>query len=263
MFNLATRKVRLNMSEIDFQVSNDVGTLTVNRPKVHNALDWKAMEAFSEVVEGAHNRPELRALIVTGAGTSFVSGGDLKDLANYPGRRDGLRLATIMGKTLERLKALPMPTIAAINGPARGGGAEIAVACDQRIMSKDADIGFVHARLGITTAWGGARYLLQLVGYPKALELLTTGRVLSAQEAQAIGLVDHVTSNGHSKLSALELAAEMAQHPVEAVRGAKRLLRFAVAYPEVSKHAERRLFARLWESDFRKQAVKRFLNRPK
>jgi len=251
------------MTAIEFRVEDNVGTLTVNRPKVHNALDWKAMDAFSEVVEAAHDQPELRAFIVTGAGHSFVSGGDLKDLANYPGRRDGLRLATVMGKTLERLKSLPMPTIAAINGPARGGGAEIAVSCDQRIIDEKADIGFVHARLGITTAWGGARYLLQVVGYPKALELLSTGRVLGATEAMEIGLVDHIAENGRVKERALTLAAEMAQHPPEAVRAAKRLLRFAVAYPEVSKHAERRLFARLWEGEFRRKAVERFLNRSK
>lgn len=251
------------MPDIEFRVENEVGTLTVNRPKVHNALDWKAMEAFSELVEKAHSLRGLRALIVTGAGQSFVSGGDLKDLANYPKRRDGLRLASIMGKALERLRSLPMPTIAVINGPARGGGAEIAVACDLRIIAEEADIGFVHARLGITTAWGGARYLLQLVGYPKALELLSTARVLSALESKDIGLVDHIAPRGQAMHSALELAAEIAQHPLEAVRGAKRLLRFAVAFPEVSKHAERRLFARLWESDFRLQAVKRFLNRGK
>ena len=251
------------MPDVEFRIEDGVGTLTVNRPRVHNALDWKAMEVFAELVEEAHTHKELNALILTGAGHSFVSGGDLKDLANYPNRRDGLRLASIMGKALERLKSLPMPTIAAINGPARGGGAEIAVACDLRIIAEEADIGFVHARLGITTAWGGARYLLQLVGYPKALELLSTARVLSALEAKDIGLVDHIAPNGQAMHSALELAAEMAKHPVDAVRGAKRLLRFAIAYPEISKHAERRLFARLWEGEYRQQAVERFLNRGK
>lgn len=251
------------MASIELATKNDIGILTVNRPEVHNALDWSTMEAFSATVEELHEESSLRALIVTGAGTSFVSGGDLKALVDFPKRRDGLRLATIMGKTLERLRALPMPVIAAINGPARGGGAEIAVACDQRIIDKEADIGFVHARLGITTAWGGARFLLQLVGYPKALELLGTGRVLSALDAMEIGLVDHIVPQGQALDSAMELASEMGQHPVEAVRAAKRLLRFAVAYPEVAKHAERRLFARLWEGEFRQKAVERFLNRSK
>lgn len=251
------------MPDVEFRIEDGVGTLTVNRPKVHNALDWNTMESFSALVEEVHTHKELNALIVTGAGQSFVSGGDLKDLVHYPKRRDGLRLASIMGKALERLKSLPMPTIAAINGPARGGGAEITVACDLRIIAEEADIGFVHARLGITTAWGGARYLLQLVGYSKALELLSTARVVNALEAKDIGQVDHIAPSGQAMQSALELAAEIAQHPVEAVRAAKRLLRFAIAFPEVSKHAERRLFARLWEGEYRQKAVERFLNRGK
>ncbi len=254
----------VNAKSIEFHVNGDkIATLTVNRPEVRNALDWGAMDAFAEAVESAHQSPDLRALIVTGGGDTFVSGGDLKALSTYTKERHGLRLAVVMGKALEKLRALPCPTIAAINGPARGGGAEIAVACDQRVMAENADIGFVHARLGITTAWGGARFLLQLVGYPMAMELLTTGRVLNAQEAKEIGLVDHVTEPGAALSTAIDLARIMAQHPIEAVRAAKRLLRFAVASPLVAKHAERRLFAGLWDSEFRRQAVARFLNRKK
>ncbi len=248
---------------IHYEITNGVGTLTVDRPAVRNALDWNAMRAFAAAVEDAHRDKDLRALIVTGAGDTFVSGGDLRVLKDYPKRRDGLRLAMIMGKALERLRSLPAPTIAAINGPARGGGAEIAVSCDQRVMARGADIGFVHAHLGITTAWGGARYLFLTVGYPQALELLTTGRVLGAEEAADIGLVDHLAPQDSALDAARELAAEMARHPVEAVRAAKRLLRFAVAYPEVAKHAERRLFASLWDSNYRREAVRRFLNKDK
>ncbi|MQC26118.1 MAG: enoyl-CoA hydratase/isomerase family protein [Chloroflexi bacterium] len=251
------------MPGIEYHVDGGVATLTVNRPEVRNALDWETMREFALAVQQANSNKQLRALLVTGARETFVSGGDLKALADYPKRRDGLRLSSIMGKALEQLRALPMPTIAVINGPARGGGAEIAVACDQRIMAEDADIGFVHARLGITTAWGGARYLLQIVGYPKALELLTTGRVLNAEEAVEMGLVDQLVPSMQALSRAQELAAEMAQHPVEAVRAAKRLLRFALAYPLVSKHAERQLFASLWDSEFRRAAVDPFLNRKK
>ncbi|MEX2161688.1 MAG: enoyl-CoA hydratase/isomerase family protein [Anaerolineales bacterium] len=240
-----------------------IATLTINRPQVRNALDWDAMRLFAEAVERAAQSLDLRALIVTGGGDTFVSGGDLKALQPYTKRRDGMRLAVIMGKALEALRALPFPTIAAINGPARGGGAEIAAACDQRVIAEGADIGFVHAHLGITTAWGGARYLLQLVGYPMALELLTTGRVLAAHEAKEIGLVDHVAAAGQALQAARDLALQMAQHPVEAVRAAKRLLRFGLANPLVAKHAERRLFASLWDTEFRRKAVERFLNRKK
>lgn len=261
---LVVFKRLIAMNGINFDISSSgVATLTVDRPEVRNGLDWAAMRAFAAAVEQAAKTRDLRALIVTGAGETFVSGGDLKALAPYTKRRDGLRLAVIMGNALEKLRGLQCPTIAAINGPARGGGAEIAVACDQRVIADGADIGFVHARLGITTAWGGARYLLQLVGYPMALELLSTGRVLKAAEAKEIGLVDHVAAAGGALQAAGEIAAQMAQHPIEAVRAAKRLLRFAVASPLVAKHAERRLFSNLWDSEYRRQAVARFLNRGK
>ncbi len=252
------------MDGINFLVdSGGVGTLTVDRPAVRNALDWDAMRAFAEAIERAGKLLDLRALIVTGGGETFVSGGDLKALAPFTKRRDGLRLAIIMGKALTKLRRLHCPTIAAINGPARGGGAEIAVACDERVMADGADIGFVHSSLGITTAWGGARYLLQLVGYPMALELLTTGRVLEAGEAKEIGLVDHITAPGGAVQVARDLAQQMAQHPAEAVRAAKRLLRFAVKHPEAAKHAERRIFASLWDSEYRRAAVARFLSHKK
>ena len=252
------------MQGIEFALDpHGIATLTVDRPEVRNALDWDAMRAFADAVGRAIKLPDLRALIVTGAGATFVSGGDLKALESYTRRRDGMRLAVIMGKALQYLRALPCPTIAAINGPAIGGGAEIAAACDQRVIDEGASIGFVHARLGITTAWGGARYLLQLVGYPMALDLLATGRVLGAQEAKEIGLVDHVTAPGGAMQTARDLAQQMAQHPVEAVRAAKRLLRFGLANPLVARHAEWRLFASLWDTEFRRQAVARFLNRKK
>ena len=252
------------MDGIEFVVdAGGVATLTVDRPDVPNALDWSAMRSFSETIGRAAKMLNLRALIVTGAGDTFVSGGDLKALEPYTKRSDGLRLAVIMGKALDKLRRLHCPTIAAINGPARGGGAEIAAACDERVMAEDADIGFVHSRLGITTAWGGARFLLQLVGYPMALELLATGRVLQAGEAKEIGLIDHITAPGGALQVARDLAQQMAQHPGEAVRAAKRLLRFAVKHPSAAKHAERRIFASLWDSEYRRQAVARFLKRNK
>ncbi|MBX3046299.1 MAG: enoyl-CoA hydratase/isomerase family protein [Anaerolineales bacterium] len=250
------------MNGIEFTLdSNSIATLVVNRPQVRNGLDWAAMDSFAAAIKRVANNKRIRALIITGAGQTFVSGGDLKALAPYTKRKDGMRLATVMGKALRALRGLHCPTIAAINGPARGGGAEIAVACDQRIMAEDADIGFVHAKLGITTAWGGARYLLQLVGYPTALELLSTARVLAAGEAKAIGLVGHLTAPGGALEAARTLAAEMAQHPAEAVQAAKRLLQFAVASPLVARHAERRLFSFLWDTEYRRQAVARFLKR--
>lgn len=251
------------MSGIEYQVeSSGIATLAVNRPEVRNALDWEAMLTISEVLQRAAKTPDLRALIITGRGNTFIAGGDMKALAPYDTRRDGLRLSKLMGKALEGLRSLPFPTIAAINGPARGGGAEIAVACDLRVMAEGADIGFVQASLGIATGWGGARYLLQILGYPKALDLLATGRVLTAEEAKDLGLADHLVKAGGALAAAYELAQQIAKHPVEAVRAAKSLLRYALTAPLVAKPAEQKLFATLWASEFKRKVVaERFLKK--
>jgi enoyl-CoA hydratase len=240
-------------------VPNGISILTVNRPEVSNALDWEAMDAFGDVIERTRKNKETRALIVTGHGDVFIAGGDLKALARYGKRKDGMRLSKLMGRTLRRMRELHCPTIAAINGPARGGGAEIAVACDIRVMAENANIGFVHASLGIAPGWGGARYLLQLVGYSRALELLATGRIVASVEAREIGLAEYVVPAGKALETAQEIATKIAAHPRQAIRAAKRLLRFALASPDAIRSEERRLFAELWGSEYKSEAIERFL----
>jgi enoyl-CoA hydratase len=253
------------MPEIEFHVDErGIGQLIVNRPEVRNALNWSAMRAFADAIEHAHDTPNLCALIVTGAGRSFISGGDIQELQDYPSRADGLRLATIMGDALARLEALPCPTIAAINGPARGGGAEVAVACDIRLMSEDADIGFVHSKLGIATAWGGGQRLLRAVGYSRALDLLITGRVLSSNEALSLRLINQIVPATEAVTEAIKLAEQIASNPPHATQAAKRILRLSLAHTEgLAMEAERAEFPPLWDTEFRREAVKKFFNRGK
>jgi enoyl-CoA hydratase len=240
--------------------SRHIGLLTVNRPHVRNALSWDAMRAFAEGVEQAHATPALRALIITGAGKAFSAGGDMNDLKDSPTREAGLRLAIIMGDALARLDALPCPTLAALNGPALGGGAEIAVTCDLRVMAEDATIGFVQARLGLIPGWGGGQRLMRVVGYARALELLTTARVLSAGEAHALGLANQIAGAGQALVAAHKLAEQIAAHPPAAVQAAKRVLRYGLT-PETGAalEHERAEFPPLWESDFRHEAMRKFL----
>ena len=253
------------MTGITFNLDqHGIATLKVDRPEVRNALDWDAMQAFGEAVQQAEDTPDLRALIVTGGGDTFVSGGDVKAVRHSPTQADGLRLATIMGDALAKLQLLPCPTIAAINGPARGGGAEITVACDMSIIAADADIGFVHTRLGIITAWGGGQRLLREVGYAAALELMTTGRVIQPDEALRLRLVNRVVPAGRAYSASLELAREIASRPQQAIQAAKRVLRNSVAHPQGDAYmAEREEFPLLWDSDYRRAAFDKFLNKDK
>jgi len=244
------------------EVGNDgVGILRVNRPQVMNALDWAAMEAFRQRVLEARDDNRVRALVVTGSGDrAFVSGGDLSDLQHYPTEQDGRRLADVMGEALHELDQVEIPVVAAINGHARGGGCEIAVACDIRIASENASLGFVHVQQGVTTGWGGAQRLKRLVGYGRAVEMLLTGRIISPQEASQIGLVEQVVPQGEALPTARALAATIASHPPQAVRALKRLVRLEVSEAFA---AEREMLGQLWASADHQEAVSAFLEKRK
>jgi enoyl-CoA hydratase/carnithine racemase len=231
-----------------------------DRPQARNALTWEAMRQFAEAVSAAQTIPDLRCLIVTGRPEAFCAGGDVFELDAYPTRVDGARLSALMAEALDRLEALPIPTIAAIEGPALGGGAEIAVACDIRIMAEAATFGMMHVRLGITPAWGGGQRLLRLTGYARALEWLTIGRVLTAQEAFSYGLANRVVGKGHAMAEASAVAQSIIANDPASVQAAKRLLRAGILLaPESAAKAERAEFPDLWAAPAHLAASAAFL----
>ncbi len=249
------------MPTILFEVHEPgVALLTINRPQARNALTWEAMQAFARAIEAAHLQPDLRALVITGAGGAFCAGGDLFELDGFPTRADGARLSSIMGQALERLEALPFPTIAAMEGPAFGGGAEVALACDLRVMAHDARLGLMHVRLAICPAWGGGQRLLRMVGYARALEWLAAGRVLSAEACADFGLANRVVPSGEALAQALHLAGEFAARAPAALRAVKRLLRAGLTLPaDQALAAERAEFPDLWAGDEHLRASARFV----
>jgi enoyl-CoA hydratase len=242
--------------------SPSVAILRLHRPEARNALTWSGMDLFAQAVRRAASSDHLKALIITGAGDAFCSGGDLFELHDYLEREDGLRLAGGMGAALDALEALPFPTIAAIEGPALGGGAELALACDLRVAADGASLGLMHVRLAITPAWGGGQRLLRLVGYGRAFEWLTTGRVLSAEEAYAFGLINRRTGRGQALDEARALAEALVARDPAAVRAVKRLLRagLTLPYPEAMQ-SEREEFPDRWASAAHRAASAAFVAR--
>ncbi len=239
-----------------------VAQITVSRPRVRNALDWETMDAFAETVRALRSDPEIRAAVLCGADGTFLSGGDLRALHDAVTEADGARLVRVMSDALDDLAALPFPVIAAIDGAARGGGAEIALACDLRVMARDATLGFVQINLGLMPGWGGAGRLLRTVGYGRALLWLTTGEILDAEEACRHGLVERLAPPGGALSEALELAERIASRHPPAVRAIKRTLRAYLEVPPAEAAvAEREAFPPLWVDEFHLQAVERFLNR--
>jgi len=211
-----------------------VATLTFNRPEVRNAFSTvEQVEAFVAAVEGLGRDPELSVVIVTGAGTAFSSGGDVKGMLNETGFAAGstLDLRHRYRHDVQRLTgslfALELPTIAAVNGPAIGLGCDLACCCDMRIASSTARFAQSFIKLGLVPGDGGAWFFQRIVGISKAYELSFTGDTIDAPEAERIGLVSQVVAPEGLLPAAHALADRIAANPPQSLRLTKQLLREA------------------------------------
>ncbi|MDQ0191250.1 enoyl-CoA hydratase [Alicyclobacillus cycloheptanicus] len=201
--------------------ADGVVTLTLNRPESANALSQALLQALHGAVYDLHFRPDVRAVILTGAGSkAFCAGADLKERRGMPEVQVRQAVARIRS-VVESIAALPMPTIAAVNGVAFGGGTELALACDLRIAAASAKMGLTETGLAIIPGAGGTQRLPRLIGLAKAKELIYTARRIDAQTALAIGLVNQVAADDELLPAARALAAEIAQNGPVAVRQAK------------------------------------------
>jgi enoyl-CoA hydratase len=245
-------------SEVELEVEGRLAVLTIDRPDRRNAIGLGTMGELDETLDEAE-RAGINVLVVRGAGTrAFVSGGDLKELAAIRDEADAVEMAMRMRRLLDRLARLPFPTVAALNGHALGGGAEVAVAADLRVASEEIRIGFTQVRLAIMPAWGGAERLVELVGRSRALLLIGSGDTLTAPEAERIGLVDVVASRTEFDAAWLRVAESFATLPPEAARSIKHVVTAAKPndHPALEREAVRR-FAKLWIADEHWQAAER------
>jgi methylglutaconyl-CoA hydratase len=187
---------------------NGVGRLTLNRPAARNAISWDLLNALRDQIATCHDDAELRALIVTGTGDrAFCAGADLKERKTYSEAKTRQFVRRIGAMTAE-IGRLPMPTICALNGHAFGGGCEIALACDLRVMASGFQIGLTETALAIVPGAGGTQRLPRIVGVAKAKELIFTAARLPAEEALAIGLVNRVTADALGTAEALAAAIQ-------------------------------------------------------
>lgn len=248
---------------IDLKIDDSIAVLQVNRPQARNALNWAAQELFAQAVERVALEETARALIITGRGDTFVSGGDLKELAEEPHDAAGARLNRTMGAALAQLTTLPLPVIGAVNGHAAGGGCEILTACDLRLAVPGARLKFVQVRLALTTGWGGAARLVRQVGQSRAMEILLRGRTLSAEEALQIGFIHRVIDPGQGVLEeARGWARQLGDLPQGALAAMKRLVQVApYQSAREAEEAERRHFTRLWGQPDHLEALSAFLEK--
>ncbi len=218
-----------NADTIQLAVAGGVAWITLNRPEALNALAGDMRERLIAALDRVAADPGARALVITGAGRGFCAGGDIRAMAEMRERSatfEELLPLMVAGRAIvTRLAALPMPVLAAVNGPAAGAGLNLALGCDIRWASERATFGATFVRIGLHPDWGGTYTLPRLVGPAHAMELCWTGDVIDAAEALRIGLVNRVIAHDAFEPEVRAFAARLAAAPRESVRLAKRSLR--------------------------------------
>jgi len=199
---------------LTFAVADRIATITVNRPDKLNALNDALMGELGDAIDEAVRRPDVGAVLLTGAGRAFVAGADINELQGQDAI-SGKARAERGQRTFRKFETSPKPTLAAVNGFALGGGCELAMACHLRIASDTAKFGQPEVKLGLVPGYGGTQRLPRLVGKGRALELLLTGGMIDAAEAFRIGLVNRVVApEGLLDAARAMLGGMLAQAPL-------------------------------------------------
>jgi enoyl-CoA hydratase/carnithine racemase len=238
---------------VDVELDDGLAVLTIDRPHARNAIALDTMDQLEKALDAAAG---AKALVIKGAGDrAFVSGGDLKELRALRTEEAAAAMAKRMRSICDQLASFPAPVIAALNGHAFGGGAEVAVAADIRVAADDIKIAFNQVELEIMPAWGGAERLAALVGKSRALLLAGTGSVLNAVDAERIGLVDRILPRAtfdSPDEGWRSIARALARRPATEI---KRVI------SGVSPDEAIASFARLWVADTHWRAAERVMKR--
>jgi enoyl-CoA hydratase len=252
--------MKQSFKNIKVEIDSKVCTVTINRPERKNAMDVDTFMELSDLIDQIEHNDEILALILTGNGDeSFSSGGDLKYLKTLDTLHKGREMSSVCGNVLDRIEGLDIPVFGAINGYAFGGGCEFALACDYRIASKEATFGFRQITMGIMTSWGGGKRLVRTVGKSKALMLLLTGDIISAEEALDLGFVDRVVEKNEVLSFAKELAGRIVKNAPLSIRFIKKFINSCVDMSGRDANLlETELFSILWGSEDHNEAVEAF-----
>ncbi|MBM7867702.1 enoyl-CoA hydratase-related protein [Heliomicrobium gestii] len=213
---------------VQVRLQDHVATVTIHRPEVMNALDLPTLQAIRSICHSVRFQPQVRLLVFTGAGEkAFSAGADLKERAAMTPLQVREYIYTIR-ETMNDIETLPQPVIAAINGIALGGGTELALAADIRVAARHAQLGLTETRLAIIPGAGGTQRLSRLIGAGRAKELIFTARVVNAEEALQIGLINRVVPGAELMPAVEALAEEILRNGPVALQQAKYVINYGV-----------------------------------
>lgn len=246
---------------VETSVTDGVALLRLNRPEARNALSPEVMAELASALERADTDPEVRCIVIAGNDEAFAAGADVGALAERPFHEAVFHPGAGFWA---RVAGCRTPLVAAVSGWALGGGCELALCCDLIVASETATFGQPEITLGIIPGGGGTQRLARAVGKQRAMDLVLTGRRFDAREAEAMGLVNEVTSNREWLDTALELAGRIARRPPLAARLAKQAI---LAAEETTLQAgldyERRLYELAMASEDRVEGMRAFLEKRK
>lgn len=215
----------MSASHILYDLTDRIGTITLNRPEVMNALGGAMREDILSRLQEAATDPAVRCMIITGAGAAFCAGGDIANMVEMQSKNDASVLKqrmTLGGKVVQFIRHMSKPVIAAINGAAAGAGMNLALACDIRYGSDRARFAESFVKIGLVPDWGGHYLLTQLVGTGRALELIMTGDRIDAEEAYRLGIINRIFPHETFQEEVRTFAKRLADGPAETLARIKR-----------------------------------------
>ena len=251
------------MDFVKYKMENHIGVITISRPEALNALNTQVLIELDETIDNI-DLNETWVVIVTGAGEkAFVAGADIGAMSNMS-KIEGRRFGKFGNDIFRKLEMLPMPTIAAVNGFALGGGNELAMSCDMRYCSENAVFGQPEVGLGITPGFGGTQRLARLIGVGKAKEMVYGARNIKADEAYRLGLVNAVYTQEELMPAAMKLASGIAKNAPIAVRNSKKAMNEGLQVDmDQAIVIEEKAFGDCFETEDQKEGMTAFLEKRK
>ncbi|MCX7274332.1 MAG: enoyl-CoA hydratase-related protein [Burkholderiales bacterium] len=241
--------------EVRYELSEHIATITLNAPQRMNTISRPMLEQLGSALLRADNDPEVRCVILTGAGRAFCAGLDVTAQAQGRGmlRTEGPPRTTLDLRTTPPtvLHSMEKPVICAVNGGAAGYGMDLAIGCDIRIMARSAKMAAAFCKRGVLPESGSTWYLPRMIGWAKAAQLIFTGRTLNAAESLEWGLANEVVDDGHEQARARAIALEIVANAPLAVQAAKRMMRMGLnePFPEHVHHVYLQLLPLLQTED--------------